>query len=423
LDLAHRVLPGGTLHDASWRSHRARPFIVAKAEGSCLWDTDGNPFLDFQLGASTLILGHNHPAVVDAAKVQLDRGIHYLGLLHEPAVRLANEVTSASRCAERVVFTATGTDAVLNSLRVARAFTGKDKVMRFEGTYHGTSDYAMFGQAFGESGTYPDAVPACAGVPRAAGEAMLVAPNNDLEVARRLVAENHQDLAAILVDPDPIGYRLAPDILPGLRETADEFGILLVFDEVVTGFRLAYGGAQQYFDVTPDLAAYGKALGGGFPVGAVTGSAEVMKTVDPSARKGSDFAKITGTFTTNPIGCAAGLAVLERIKAPGFHDSLNQRGAEFRRAMQSIFSRHGVQALVGGIGSFWEIHFAPKMPSNYGEFCRVDSRALERFDRELLRRGIFVLTGLRRSLCAVHRDEDLEYTLAAIDDICRTGDW
>jgi len=194
-------------------------------------------------------------------------------------------------------------------------------------------------------------------------------------------------------------------------------------EKVSTGFRLAYGGAQEYFDVTPDLAAYGKALGGGFAVGAVTGPAEIMKVADPGESKGSELVRITGTFSASAIGCAAGLAVLNQIKEPGFYDSLNRRGADFRKALQEVFNRHAVPAVVGGIASFWEIHFTTALPSGYGEFCRANWETAQRFDRELLIRGIFVLTGLRRSLCTAHRDQDLEYALAAVDDVCRSGDW
>ena len=263
IERAARVMPGGILG-----SHRSGPgleFVVAAARGPYLFDADGRRYLDYLLGSGPMLLGHAHPAVVEAAQRQAGHGTTFF-LLNEPIIELAEEIVRAVPCAEQVRFTSTGSEATFFALRVARAHRGRDKVLKFEGGFHGTHDYALMSVSPRSPKAFPAAMPDSAGIPHAIGDEVLIAPYNDLATVEALLAAHHQELAAVIVEPYQRVIPPAPGFLAGLRDVTRRYGVLLVFDEIVTGFRLAYGGAQEYYRVVPDIAAFGKVIAGGFPL-------------------------------------------------------------------------------------------------------------------------------------------------------------
>src|SRR5262245_64600820 len=269
LERARRRLPGGVLGTARYADEAA--FVVKSGKGARIHDMSGRSYVDYVLASGPLILGHAHPAVVAAVREQVEGGTTYF-MVNEPIIELAEEICRAMPCAEQVRFTSTGSEATFFALRVARTFRKRDKVLKFEGGYHGAHDYAMMSSSPRSPKAFPAAVPDSAGIPHAIEAEVLVAPFNDLGTVEGIVAAHADELAAVIVEPFQRLVPPQPSFLQGLREITRRHGVLLVFDEVVTGFRLAYGGAQQYYGVVPDLAAVGKIVGGGFPLAAVCGA-------------------------------------------------------------------------------------------------------------------------------------------------------
>ncbi|MDH3451165.1 MAG: aminotransferase class III-fold pyridoxal phosphate-dependent enzyme, partial [Gammaproteobacteria bacterium] len=276
---AERVLPGAGLGGYSLPEDVR--FVIAAACGARLISAEAREYVDYVGGAGANILGANHPQVVAAVQAQATRGLHFFGTLNSTAIRLAERLVEIIPCAEKLVFTTTGSEATAYAMRMARAFTGRDRVLKFEGAYHGNHDYASFSQFPTGPANYPLASADSGGIPAPLQNTMLVAPYNDLDVVESVVREHRDELAAIIVEPVQRVIFPAAGFLEGLRRIADDNDVLLIFDEVVTGFRLALGGAQEYFGVRPDLASYGKIVGGGGPLGAVAGRAEIIDLTNP----------------------------------------------------------------------------------------------------------------------------------------------
>src|SRR5215471_612531 len=266
---ASRYLAGGTL------GNLMEDVILARGRGSRVWDVSGNEYIDYLLGSGPMLVGHSHPEVVAAVREQVERGTTFFAN-NEHAILLAEEISKAMPCAEKVRFCSSGTEATLYAMRVARAFRRRDRILKFEGGYHGMHDYAVMSMSPPASGAFPTPVADSAGVPQAVASTMLVAPFNDLETTAAIVDRHHDELAGVIVEPFQRVLAPRPGFLAGLRELTARYGIPLIFDEVVTSFRFAYGGAQEYYGVIPDLAAIGKIVGGGYPLAAVVGKAEVM---------------------------------------------------------------------------------------------------------------------------------------------------
>src|SRR6202795_5364328 len=262
LERAKRRLPGGVLGTSRYAEDAA--FVVKHGKGSKIYDVSGREYIDYVLASGPLILGHAHPAVVAAVRAQIEGGSTYF-MVNEPIIQLAEEICQAVPCAEQVRFTSTGSEATFFALRVARAHRRRDKVLKFEGGFHGTHDAALMSVSPRSPKAFPAALPDSAGIPHAIGEDVLIAPYNDLATAEALIATYHNDLAAVIVEPYQRVIPPAPGFLRGLRDVTRRYGVLLVFDEIVTGFRLAYGGAQEYYGVVPDIAALGKSIAGRVP--------------------------------------------------------------------------------------------------------------------------------------------------------------
>jgi glutamate-1-semialdehyde 2,1-aminomutase len=287
LDLAARYLPGSS--SWMWSLPRDISFVVSRAEGSRLFDTNGRTFIDYALGSGPLLLGHAHPALTAAVHAQIDKGSTYQWL-SEPTIRLAELVCQAAPCADMIRFMSTGTEATMFAIRMARAFTQREKIVKFEGGWHGLHDYALVGNNWRPSDApYPTPTPDTGGIPKGTLESVLVTPFNDGDALEDILDRYDGEVAAVIVEPLQRAIAPQPGFLARLRELTARRRIVLIFDEVVTGFRLAYGGAQEFYGVTPDLATYGKAMSCGYPLAAVAGTSVLMATADPARRARSSM--------------------------------------------------------------------------------------------------------------------------------------
>lgn len=414
--LAEQNLPGAGLGGYSLPEDVR--FIIKRGVGSRLQAVDDRWFIDYVGGAGANILGHAHPVVVDAVQAQVARGLHYFGTLNDVAVELSEKLHSTIPCAEKITFTTTGSESTFYAMRMARAFTGRNKILKFEGAYHGNHDYSavsIFPQA---PANYPVGSVDTGGVPDVLPSTVLIAPYNQLDVVERIVEENADDLAAIIVEP--VQRIIFPNdgFLQGLRDICDRHDVLLIFDEVVTGFRLALGGAQALSGVRPDLASYGKIVGGGGPLGCVAGRADVIDRANPAHKGKPDFAYVNGTLHGNPVAAAAGLATIGVLEEPGFYDRLHERSRQLTDALQEVLDRHDLPAIAVGRCSFWQILFMTEEPRNQTDIMASDMVRTRALDLELLRRGIYVLPGVRRFVCAVNTDEDFDETVGALEAAC-----
>lgn len=417
---AEAALPGAGL--GGYALPEDGRFIIREGRGGRLISVEGREYVDYVCGAGATIIGHDHPAVIDAVRDRAGKGLHFFGTLNDAAVELAEELVGAIPCAERIVFTTTGSEATSYALRIARAVTGRPKILKFEGAYHGNYDYAAFSLFPTAPANYPSARSDIGGVPEALADTMLVAPYNDLETVESILAEMAGDIAAIIVEPVQRIIWPRPGFLQGLRDLADRHGVLLIFDEVVTGFRLGYAGAQGCFGVTPDLASYGKIVGGGGPLGCVAGRQDLMDATDPGRKGRPDYAFINGTLHGNPIAAVAGMATLRVLREPGFYDAFHARADRFRAALADVLAQHDVPAIVAGKASFWQFLFADREPANQMEVLATDMPRSAKLDRALLRNGVYILPNVRRFFSAAHSDADLEMTLDALSVACRLID-
>src|SRR5207247_32620 len=295
---AAHVLPGGVL--GNHRNGAGLEFVVKEGRGAYLSETNGRRYLDYLLGPGPMLLGHAHPAVVEAVRRQVERGTSYM-LLNEPAIELAEEICRAVPCAEQVRYTSSGSEATFFALRVARAFRRRDKILKFEGGFHGTHDYSLMSVGPKAPKAFPAPTPDSAGIPHAVTDDVLIAPFNDLAETEAIIAAHHESLAAVIMEP--FQRLIIPDrgFLAGVREITRRYGLPLIFDEIVTGFRFAYGGAQEYYGVVPDLAAVGKIIGGGFPLAAVVGRGEVMRHLAPAMEATGELVRQAGSLHGNPV--------------------------------------------------------------------------------------------------------------------------
>ena len=392
---------------------------VATASGSHIIDVEGNEWLDYVCGAGALILGHQPREVVEAVQRQAGRTLHQYGSLTDVAIDLAEKVVAAIPGAQRMIFTTTGSEATAYAMRIARAATGKAKILKFEGAFHGNHDYAGVAVSPAGPSPYPRGDSFTHGTPDAVRETVLISPYNDLELAAKTAYEHASELAGIIVEPVQRIISPLPGFLQGLRALCDDLGVVLIFDEVVTGFRLAYGGAQELFEVEADIASYGKIIGGGGPMGAVVGKAELIDLTHPD-RIGSDgYVYASGTLHGNPLGAAAGLATLKSLRDPGFYDSLAKATERLADGMRGVLAKHEIPAIVESVGSIWQILHMTRPPRNYLDFLESDRTANMGLDIELMRNGINVIPGLRRFVSSAHTEDDLSQTLEALDHACR----
>jgi len=389
--------------------------VIERGDGCRLWDTAGREYLDFSLGWGSCLVGHARPAVVQAVRKQAERGSNF-AYLNTHALALAEEIARVCPAAERLRFCASGTEATMYCQRLARGFTGKPKILKFEGAYHGADETGVTSLFPHRRLNFPEPELTSAGTPMAS-EQLLVAPFNDLEAARSIVAGHALELAGVIVEPLQRCIPPEPGFLEGLRQICSAEGVLLIFDEVVTGFRLAYGGAQEYYGVIPDLVAYGKALGGGYPIGAFGGRAEVMEMVNEHRIGGPDYVWMASTLGGNPISTAAANAALAVLRRPGTYDRLHAIGHTLRQSMRQVLAWHGLTAQVIGDGPLAQIVFTAEPIRDY--------RSTQTGDRELARtlmlalfdRGVFLNPmGTKLYLSIAHDEATCDAFCDRLDD-------
>ncbi len=362
--------------------------VLERGSGCRVWDTDGREYLDLTMAWGAALVGHAHPKVVEAARAAAGDGANFAAL-NRRAVQLAERIAGLSPCAERVRLVTSGSEATLLCLRVAHAATGRPKVVKFEGAYHGQHPVGVAGMIHSRPTTLPACDPAGAGAAWVERD-LLVAPYNDLERTRQILEANASDIAAVIVEPFHRCIRPLPGFLEGLREVTRRLGIALIFDEVVTGFRLAPGGAQEYYGVQPDLVAYGKALGGGFPIGVCAGRRELMEAVNEHRLPGPNYAWSASTAGGNPVSCAAALATLDILTQPGVHAGLHAAGNRLRSLLQQALVDAGETGQVLGDGPMAQLAFSAVPIVDQPTWLasnRARGRALM---LELLKRGVFL---------------------------------
>lgn len=394
---AKNVMPGGVNHNI--RAFKPYPFCTVSANGNVLMDADGNRYVDYWNGHGALILGHNYPSVVQAVKAQVERSSQY-GTLNENEILLAEKIRKMLPSAEMVRFTNSGTEAVMYALRLARAYTGRVKIGKFAGGWHGGFNDVHVG-------TKPplNKLPS-AGLPRNELINTVLLPYNDLSGVRRKI--RGEKLACIIIEP-MLGMGCVParrDFLHGLKELCEEIDSLLIFDEVITGFRLARGGAQEYFGIEPDITTIGKIIGGGYPVGAIAGPSEIMERMNASKYPPQEIAYQGGTFCGNPVTMTAGLATLQVLDDEAVYDQINGLGDEARRGISDVFE--GKDVRVTGLGSTFYVHFTGEEVNNIEDVFRGDMETLWKYGIFLMNHGIFGLPTHFYNISYVHTEGDIK---------------
>lgn len=400
-----KIIPGGV--SSPVRAFKPYPFFVAKGEGSHIYDVDGNSYIDHCLAYGPLILGHADKTVVSDLTNQLTRGTAY-GAPTENEIKLSREVINRIPSAEMVRFTNSGTEATMSAIRVARGFTKRDKIVKFEGAYHGAHDYCLV-----KGGSGAACLPDSLGIPVDTTKNTLTVPFNDEEALTELIEKEGENIACIIMEVvmGNIGCVEPKDgYLEFLRKITEENGIVLIFDEVITGFRLATGGAQEYYGVTPDMTTLGKIVGGGLPMGAFCGKKEIMELVAPN---GPVYQ--AGTFSGNPISVQAGLSTLKQLNKD-FYTSLNKKGEFLRSNIRDIVDELSLEISPVGLGSMFQIYFNPNEVTNYAEAQESDSERFLVYFRQLLKEGVFIPPSQFECnfISSAHEMEDLEKTANAI---------
>jgi glutamate-1-semialdehyde 2,1-aminomutase len=401
---AKKVLPGGVSYGI--RYFEPYPFYTARAKGSKLYDVDGNEYVDFWLGHTALILGHGHPVVVDAVSKQLQKGTHY-GTCHELEVKLAEQVANMVPNAKMMRFTNSGTEANMYATRLARTFTGKVKIAKFEGGWHGGYDALQVGVK------YPFDLPESSGLTTGATQDTIVLPYNNLDGVRERLRK--EEVACIIIEPvlgAGGGVPAERNFLQGLRDYCDERNTLLIFDEVITGFRLAPGGAQQYYGVKADIVVLGKILGGGFPIGAFCGPDEIMERLNNLVYLRPNYSFHGGTFAASPVTMAAGLATLRLLEDGRLIDGLNRTGARVRKELSDIFEAHRLDVQLTGAGSIFNTHFTKERVNDAIAAYRADRKKLINYNLGLIANGLFFLPTHNGVLSTEHSEDDIQKLVA-----------
>jgi glutamate-1-semialdehyde 2,1-aminomutase len=381
--------------------------VIERGAGCRVWDTEGREFLDLTMAWGSTLVGHAHPKVVEAATKAAIEGTNYAAV-NRRSVELAERICALSPCAERIRFVASGTEATMLCLRVAHAATGRRKVLRFEGAYHGQHPVGIAGMIHSRPTNLPTCDPAGAGAPWVEND-VLVAPFNDLARTSEIIAAHAAELAAVIVEPFHRCLSPVPGFLEGLRAVTRQHGVVLVFDEVVTGFRFALGGAQEYYGVQPDLVAYGKALGGGFPIGAYAGRADLMEAVNEHRLPGPHYAWSASTTGGNPVSCAAALAAIDLFSAPGFYPGLHAAGRKLRERMAAVAREQGEAVQILGDGPLAQVAFSANAIRDQQGWLASNRARGRAVMLELLARGVFLNPmGTKFYLSLAHTDADIE---------------
>lgn len=411
---ALRYIPGGVNSPVrAFRAVGGRPFFAERAAGARVWDVDGNEYVDYVGTWGPAIHGHAHPAILNAVKTAADGGTSF-GIPNPREVALARCIVERIPSVEKIRFCNSGTEACMSAIRLARGFTRRDKIIKFDGCYHGHADSLLVKAG---SGALTFGHPDSAGVPAAFTQHTIVLPFNDEEAVRAAFAANPGQIAGIILEPVPGNaglYLPRPGYLEFLRHTTQAEGTLLIFDEVMTGFRLAFGGAQERYGIRPDLSCFGKIIGGGLPVGAFGGRAEIMDCLAPV---GSVYQ--AGTLSGNPLAMAAGLAALELLQDGGAYKRLETLGQMLEAGMKNAAAAAGVPVQFNRCGSMFCLYFTSEPVHHLGDALRSDRERFKRYFHGMLEAGVYVAPSPFEAgfLSTAHREEDIEYTIAAAREV------
>ncbi len=408
---ANKVLPAGDY------GNFGSPVFIRRGKGSRVWDVEGREYIDYLIGSGPMLLGHAHPEVIEVVQEQISLGTTFF-TSNTHGIQLAEEICKAVACAEQVRYVSTGGEADMYAMRLARAFTGRDKIVKFEGGYHGMSSEAQMSLAPTSKADYPRAQPDSAGIPEAVRAEMLIAPYNDSQFAASLIDEYRNQIAAIIVEPQQRMIPAVPGFLETLRAKADEHGIVLIFDEVVTGFRFAYGGAQEVTGVTPDLCTLGKAIGGGFPLAAIAGREEIMRHFDKNIIGANNWLMMIGTLSGNPVASVAGLKTLEILRREGAYDQLRNNGETVMRIITSHLDNAGVPHRIVGHPTVFNVIFVDRNVGNYRDLLVEDKSRAVKFHSQLIKNGVLRSAG-KNYISLALKQQDFDATESAVETAAR----
>ncbi len=386
--------------------------VIARGEGARVWDENGQEYVDYLIGSGPMLLGHGHPEVMEAVFAQLPLGMTFFAN-NAKGIELAEAIVDAVPCCEQVRFVASGGEADMYAMRLARAFTGHDKIIKFEGGYHGMSAEAQMSLAPTRAANFPAAQPDSAGIPGSVAEHMLIAPYNDLAAVASLLSE-HSDVAAIIVEPLQRIIPPQPGYLQGLRDLCDQHGVLLIFDEIVTGFRLAYGGAQEKYGVVPDICTLGKIIGGGFPLAALGARKDIMDHFDKAIVGADRWLMQLGTLSGNPVAAAAGLATMKVLARPGQYDLLRDHGTRLQDMQTQALGKAGIAHRCVGDATLFDILFTDADCTDYRSARHQFPARNDVYNAALRQGGVFKSPGKLYPSLALGPD-DFELTKQAVD--------
>ena len=408
---AKKTLPGGV--NSPVRAFEPYPFFVERSQGSKLYDADGKSYVDYCNAYGAMLLGHANPEILQAVKAQLPKGTLY-GVPTELEVQFAEEISKASPCMEMLRLVNSGTEATMSAVRAARGYTGSNKIIKFEGCFHGSHDNVLVKAG---SGATTFGAPTSLGVPEETTKNTIVLPYNDIEALETVFAEEGNQIAAVITEPIMANVGLIlpkKDYLQTLRKITQANGTILIFDEIITGFRLALGGAQEYFGVKPDMATLGKVLGGGFPLAAFGGKKEIMQNISP-------IGKIyqAGTFSGNPVSVTAGCTILEILnqKRNELYPRLEKNAAELKKALTDLAQAYKIDAQVYNLASLYQIFFTSQPVVDCACAKTSDIQKFDAYFHELLKQGVFIPPAQFETcfVSAAHTEEDLKFTEGAFD--------
>ena len=405
---AQQFIPGGVNSPVrACKSVGCDPLFIKRAAGSKVYDVDGNEFVDFVCSWGPMILGHNHPAIVKALQEALVDGTSF-GAPTPREIDLAKLVVEAVPSVEKVRFVSSGTDATMSAIRLARGYTGKKVVVKFDGCYHGHADSFLVKAG---SGVVTLGIPGSPGVPEDIVRNTLSIPYNNMEILEKTLTDESLDIACVIIEPVAGNMGVippAPAFLANLRKLTEKMGIVLIFDEVITGFRLSYGGAQQKFGIMPDLTCLGKIIGGGLPVGAYGGKREIMDKIAPD---GPVYQ--AGTLSGNPLAMAAGIAMLTELGKPGFYDELDRKAEKFAKDLSYISEKSGVDVTLNRVGSMMTGFFTAEPVSDFDSAMKADTGKYAAHYREMLGQGVYLAPSQFEAafISAAQTETDLELAL------------
>jgi glutamate-1-semialdehyde 2,1-aminomutase len=413
---AQTCIPGGVNSPVrACKSVGSDPLFIDRAEGCMLYDSDGNAFIDYIGSWGPMILGHRHPAVIQAIQKVLERGTSY-GAPTDLEVELAGMVVDAVPSVEMVRMVNSGTEATMSAVRLARGVTGREMIVKFDGCYHGHADSLLVEAG---SGVATLGIPGSPGVPKAFAARTLSLPFNDIEAVRHLLKEKGAEIAAVIVEPVVGNMGLVPPVdgfLETLREETRKAGSLLIFDEVMTGFRVAYGGAQTLYSITPDISCFGKIIGGGMPVGAYGGRREIMAHIAP---QGPVYQ--AGTLSGNPVAMAAGIATLQQLQQPGFYEALDAVSGRLVDGLKRAAEAGGQRVAVSRVGSMVGMFFSDRPVRNFSDAKTSDLKKFSAYYKGMLERGVYLAPSQFEALfvSAAHTDDKIDGTIAAAEEVMR----